>query len=97
MGASFVTLHMDGNLLRSEVTSRFRDAQEDDLHENGHSYSGGIGMARGLRFENKSFATVALAEEWLADHAKKYGPAVTVHATAQNGTDVWIIGAWCSS
>ena len=109
MGASFETLTMPGTLTRIEVRSRFTDAQDQDRHENGHSYSGGIGMATGLEFREDKFPSIDAATDWLCDQAEKYEDALAVRATDDQplrwdgkpnpryGVELWVIGAICAS
>ena len=109
MGASFNTFKVPGTLTKSEVKVRFDEAQSQDRHENGHSYSGGIGMANGLVFIGKTFPDIQVAQDWLDENAQKWGPALAVTATDNrlrlwNDTlnpefdkPVWVIGAVCSS
>ena len=73
------------------IMDRFARMQKEDLYENGHSYSGGIGMCDGITNTRKKFEDEDEAEEWLEDNAQKWGPALLVSTE-----DDWIIGAWCS-
>jgi hypothetical protein len=93
MGASFVSFKMKG--AQADIRRRFADAQEQDRYENGHSYSGGIGMASGLRFVASSFDDEKNAEDWLVDHAQKWEEALAVRLNGK--PDEYVIGAWCSS
>lgn len=109
MGACFQETTMDGKLTKKEVADKFSDVQDDDLHENGHSYSGGFGMARGLEFRSTKFATLSAASAWLEENAQKWEAALAVRATddrqelwkgkpnPNHCVEVWVIGAWCSS
>jgi hypothetical protein len=81
-------------MTQEEVKAEFTEEQDYDRTQNGESYSGGIGMARGLRFVNRTFPTVNDAEDWLMDNAKKWEAALAVRAEKEN---MWVIGAWCSS
>ncbi len=99
MGASFNGITVNGDLLTTEVRKLFSAAQERDLHENGHSYSGGFGMAAGLNFklELEEFDTVNDAYDWLEEHCEKWGAAIAVKAKADTPKKSrWVIGAWCS-
>jgi hypothetical protein len=94
MGACFVSLTFDGKLTRDQVRRKFAEAQDQDRHENGHSYSGGIGMARGLELTSRQFKTYDEGEQWLADNSQKWEAAKAVRIEADN---IWLVGAWCSS
>jgi hypothetical protein len=97
MGAAFVTRVLPGTLSQAEVRERFRAMQEQDRYENGHSYSGSIGMADGLEFRSNQFETDEEAREWLDDNAEKFGPALCIKRTNAKGEPIWVIGASCSS
>ena len=112
MGAQFQQAKMPGNIDRKIIEARFRDMQEQDRYENGHSYSGGWGMATGLEFRRETFETLSDAYEWLGEHAEKWGPALAIRAkdgretlrattlptpNPNFGKEFWVMGAWCSS
>lgn len=97
MGAAFKTMKVDGSIPRHDVRIKFREAQERDRHENGHSYSGGFGMASGLTFPIKAFDAQEDAEDWLAETAQKWEDALCVTFKAEDGQIHWLIGAWCAS
>lgn len=97
MGANFQTLALDGKLDRMAVERKFNDAQEQDRYENGHSYSGGLGMASGLIFVDiEVFADARSANEYLEQHCAKWEEARAVRYKYEDDTR-WMIGAWCSS
>ena len=54
-----------GDVDRSLVNAAFKNCQEEDRFENGHSYSGGFGMARGLLFAVLEFPDAGAARDWL--------------------------------
>lgn len=95
MGASFNTIKLKGT--RADVERLFRQEQEQDRHDNGHSYSGGFGMAAGLVFAKTApFPGTETAEAWLDEHCQKWGPALAVPLMpASEG--IWLIGAVCAS
>ena len=98
MGACFQTMSVQADKTEKEVREIFEKVQDDDRFENGHSYSGGFGMARGLDFRQRTFATVSEADDWLADNAQKWEAALAVKVEASDGKPArWRIGAWCSS
>lgn len=97
MGAAYVDgfyNEEDKNLIRED----FESDQEIDRYENGHCYSGGIGMANGIRFlDDKQFGSVQEAEDWVADNAPKWGPALAVKViNPDSEKSGWYYGAWCA-
>lgn len=98
MGAQFNTMSLPGNLSRKEVSGKFAAAQDRDRYENGHSYSGGFGMACGLKFGDGagSFQSCDAADDWLEEHTDKWSAAIAVRYRDAEGVDTWRIGAWCS-
>ncbi len=101
MGAEFQSLEVDGSFDQVLVQKAFSEAQAEDLHQNGHSNSGGIGMACGLEFKDnaiiKPFQNIGLARMWLQDHAAKWEAALAVRYLDKYGKERWLIGAWCAS
>jgi len=96
MGANFQTMKSK-TADRAEARKEFEAAQDQDRYENGHSYSGGFGMASGLEFNDEpSFMNEDDAEEWLNDNAKKWDDALAIQVNDGNRT-YWLIGAWCAS
>ena len=81
------------------IREQFEQIQEQDRYENGHSYSGGFGMAHGIEFlASPSFEAQEEADAYLAEHAEKWGPALAVAIVGSDGqAKGWYIGAWCSS
>lgn len=71
----------------SSISEAFRTAQDQDVMENGHSYSGGIGMAAGYRIVSKplpQYAAEALGERLLGDEQngpRKWGEAHVIPVT----------------
>lgn len=97
MGANFCTISIPASLPRQEVTKQFQQAQDQDRYENGHSYSGGLGMASGLKFEDKTFPSVREAEDYLMDACVKWEEARAVKHQMLDGIEMWLIGALCAS
>lgn len=98
MGANFQTMTVSADLTRAEVKDVFRQAQDDDRYENGHSYSGGFGMATGLTFIDKfEFADESRAYEYLDEHCQKWQDALAVKFVREDGKAKWLIGAVCAS
>lgn len=91
MGAAYQQMKLPGSLRAAEVKLKFRDEQERDRRENGHSYSSGFGQCTSLTILSKTFTEMFLAQEWLEDNAQKWGPALAVKVG-----DEWVIGAWCA-
>jgi hypothetical protein len=74
------------------------DRMEDSRYESGHSYSGEIGMAHGIRWTGQRFTDRNAAYDWLEDNAEKWGPALGVALRdTEAGKTTFIFGAWCSS
>jgi hypothetical protein len=97
MGASFQTMTLSGSLSAAEVQEKFSRAQDDDRYENGHSYSGGFGMADGLEFETKEFENADAAYAWLDENCRKWKAAKAVKfLNGENGPG-WMIAAVCAS
>lgn len=99
MGANFVSIKMRGDLNPGEMRRDFELMQDQDRYENGHSYSGGIGMARGLKILSyPNFINDKDAENWLVEHCEKWEEAKAVQIKDKDGmVGHYIIGAWCSS
>jgi hypothetical protein len=95
MGAEFCTMVIDGQD-KTKTKKEFSDEQRRDLHENGHSYSGGFGMARGLEFKNLSFPNYDDAVSYLESHCEKWESALVVSFKNKMGKMSYLIGAWCS-
>ena len=94
MGANFVSVDYPARFQKETVQVAFDHAVKQSRFEDGHEYSGEIGMASGLLFaEQKPFETEDAALEWLQDHAQKWEEAQCVRLTDGR----WIIGAWCAS
>lgn len=64
-------------------------------HEHGHGgYSGSFAEANGCKIDKSVlFDSVSDAEEWLDEHAEKWGPAIVVVTKAGE----YCVGANCSS
>jgi hypothetical protein len=97
MGASFNWMDLPGNLTEAQVRDAFAKAQEQDRHDNGHSYSGGFGMADGLILQTLTFDTFKEAEQFLADTCQKWEKARAVKFKDKDGVVKHLIGAWCAS
>lgn len=99
MGASFCTMTVAGDKSRAEVRDAFIEEQMNDRHNNGHSYSGGLGMASGLKWHNGNgnlFADEQSALTYLEANCVKWEEAMAVQY--RDGDKVrYLIGAWCAS
>ncbi|SHG88081.1 hypothetical protein [Bradyrhizobium erythrophlei] len=97
MGANFETMTLDGKLDREAVKQKFAEAQDQDRYENGHSYSGGFGMASGLMFvAGDEFADAKSANDYLDANCRKWEEARAVRFKRGDKTH-WMIGAICAS
>jgi hypothetical protein len=96
MGASLqtVTFHTDD---RKAIATEWDGMVSQDLHENGHSYSGGIGMlgSRIAKWVDKQFTNRDDADEYIADNQEKWEPAMAV-SFIEKDKKCWLIGGWCS-
>jgi hypothetical protein len=63
MGANFQTMRLP--LDKVKAADLFRQEQEPDRYDNGHSYSGGFGMTTGLEFAKQTFTDETTATDWL--------------------------------
>jgi uncharacterized protein YggL (DUF469 family) len=92
MGASLEFMYYT-NKNKDEVAKAFNSDVENCQYENGHSYSGGIGMLDCISlWVAKTFATVDEAENYICDHQEKWDGAMAAQTT--EGT--WVVGGWCS-
>lgn len=87
-----------GIIDKEEIKKWFKDACDDSRYEDGHSYSGCIGMKRELEFQtDKIFKNYIDAYNYVCDNAEKWGPAIAVRYVGSNDQQFVYIGAWCSS
>src|SRR6476659_2938853 len=93
MGASFQTASLPLKKSEVELKKEFSKMQQQDRYENGHEYSGGFGMASGLKINFNTFATSKAAREWISENAEKWENASAVRVPSEK---VWVIGAWCA-
>lgn len=95
MGANYQSMNV-ASTDKKIVEDAFDDAQSTDRYENGHSYSGGFGMATGLAFMvNEKFTSDDAADEWLEENAQKWGEALAV-LVSSDGEPHYRIGATCA-
>ena len=97
MGAEYCEMFVNSED-KNEVKDAFRREQESDRHENGHSYSGGFGMAPSLTFNTtKVFESRREAEEFLNSACQKWEVAIAIPMKNKDGKIGYLIGAVCSS
>jgi hypothetical protein len=96
MGAEYCEMKVKGES-EKEARKKFEAAQEQDRYDNGHSYSGGFGMAPGLTFTGKSFSSRQEASDYLAETCEKWEDALAVKYQDEKGEINFLIGAVCSS
>lgn len=92
MGACFVGFNKE-DCPRAELHTEYKERCKDAAHEHGHSYSGAINMSTGLEISRQTFTDENEADNWLADHAEKWGPAIAVKIESADKT-FWLVGAW---
>lgn len=93
MGASFEYRTYESGT-REEVKRAFNSDVESCLYENGHSYSGGIGMLGHIQtWLSTTFTDENAALDYICDNQNKYDGAMA--AQCSDGT--WVVGGWCSS
>lgn len=100
MGAELsYRIHNDGP--KAVIAKHFSEAVLACQHENGHCYSGGIGMLGEIdRWQDKELPGFEDAEDFLANNHQKWDGAMAVSYFAQTNdepTKKWVIGGWCSS
>ncbi len=78
---------------RSDVEKLFACDQEQSAYEDGHSYSGQIGvMPPGISWINKKFESCNQAENYILDNHDKWDAAMGAEFP-----DGFLVGGWCSS
>jgi len=99
MGASFDSreYRIAGGLSmenKRAIASKWKSDVESCLFENGHSYSGGIGMLGAeIDWRDKVFDSISDAEEWIQDNHEKWENGIGV----KTKDGYIVIGGWCSS
>jgi hypothetical protein len=93
MGAEFDCVHYKPSS-KATVKKLWKQAVKDDLYDNGHSYSGSIGMLGGdIDWRPEKFGTADEAEAFLAETHEKWEPPLAVELEGGG----WVVGGWCSS
>ena len=104
MGANFSTRtfkHSDG---KPKIEKRWASCVEASQYEDGHCYSGEIGMLgtricswHDLRLKKTSKKSAEwVASDWLSEKHQKWDGAMAVSFVHQ-GKRYWLVGGWCSS
>ena len=84
---------------RNKIVERHNEMVQQSLHEDGHSYSGCIGMfgpGIDFMFSVGPFKTQDEAEAYICDEHEKYEKAMAVRYMEGDKT-LWLIGGWVSS
>lgn len=95
MGASFSCRTYDlSKLSMDEVKTQWNEEVESSLYEDGHNYSGEIGMlGKGFEVQRIVADNEHDADEYICEHQQKWDGAMAVK-TKDNKI---VIGGWCSS
>jgi len=84
---------------RDAIQLAHNKAVDQSLYEDGHSYSGEIGMfGYDIRFltSKPPFKDYDEAQSWLLDNHDKGDNAMGIKFM-ENGKEMWMIGGWVSS
>lgn len=96
MGANLSTRRYPAALGKDKIMDRWESACEVSRYEDGHSYSGGIGMLGGSpQWQDKQFETADEAEDFIAENHSKYSAPMAVSYNSSKGELYWMIGGWC--
>ncbi len=84
---------------KKEIVRLWNDEVDQSLHENGHSYSGCIGMlGPGIKqWFDVRFVGRDKAEERIAEVHNKGESAIAVSYLDSNLAVNWLVGGWCRS
>jgi hypothetical protein len=97
MGAVFNYETYSGDLSTKEMKEAFEADVEQCQWENGHSYSGGIGMLRYVdTVKHITFDSFEEAEEYVDEKQNKWDGAMAVRYK-EDGKEFWFVGGSCSS
>lgn len=92
MGADFNYRVYPGDE-RSAIQKQWTDDVEQDLYDNGHRYSGGIGMlGPDIQWQQVKFQTAQQAAAHIDAQHRKWEPPMACQFDAG-----WVVGGWCSS
>jgi hypothetical protein len=93
MGGSLDYRTYDKALTKKQVEAKFDSDQESSAYEDGHSYSGQIGvMPSGIDWLTEKFKTNSEAEEYISEKHDKWDKAFGVRTE-----EGYVVGGWCSS
>lgn len=97
MGATNVTRTYKFSTPRDEIEKNFNAQVDTSLYEDGHSYSGAIGMfGHGIaRWADLDLADENAADDWLLETHQKWDRAIAV-SFRRDGEKWWLIGGWVS-
>jgi hypothetical protein len=97
MGASTDFRRYKASLGQDTIKKLWDGAVAQSRYEDGHSYSGQIGMLGGIRSWNDlNLPDMAAADEYISENHEKWQAAMAVSYT-DKGEKYWLIGGWCSS
>ena len=98
MGACYNSLQFR-SLNKRKVLREWRAAVDDSQYEDGHSYSGCVGMLTGdpVWETSKVFHSRESANEYISNKHQKCEPPIAVRCLREDGSEGWLIGGWCSS
>lgn len=85
MGATSVTLSYPGKTLE-QAKKLYGQAQDQDLYENGHSYSGGPGMLDSGRVTSLIFESMEHLQDWFMAESIDKGRALWVQVKVIRST-----------
>lgn len=97
MGASTSFRSYPASYGQTKIQDCWKRDVEQSLYEDGHSYSGEIGML-GTRIASwiDLADTDERAHDYITEKHQKWNPALAV-SCIRNGEKYWVIGGWCSS
>lgn len=101
MGASLDYVVFHGGH-KGTIQKEFDEMANQSRYEDGHSYSGAIGMLYGdIDWRDQEFKSKREAIDYLSDTHEKWGGPMAVSyrdpETPAPHTKYWVIGGWCSS
>jgi hypothetical protein len=98
MGASFETRVYPTSLGMAKIKEVWNNEVERSLYEDGHNYSGGIGMlGKGFDLKRKTFDDGHKAQEHILENQEKWDGAMACIYEDEDGVEWVMIGGWCSS
>ena len=93
MGGCLDIRTYDKKLSEAQVEEQFSSDQDSDAYENGHSYSGSIGvMPHGVTWRSETCKTIREAEDFISENHDKWDEAFAVRTE-----EGYVVGGWCSS